>query len=95
MAKNLKIHSINFPFKTPWVEQKPTLATQRALFDLDVVVIRPYLLVGDKPGGPWEIDQGPFNRAKREMTAKIEDISRLLSQGGLQVVILDAFQELQ
>jgi hypothetical protein len=94
VAKTLKILSINFPFKTPWVEQEPTLATQRALFDFDVVVIRPYLLVGEKSGGPWEIDQGPFNRAKREMTAKIEDINRLLRQDGLLVVILDALQEL-
>ena len=93
MAKNLKILSINFPFKTPWVEQEPTLATQRALFDFDVVVIRPYLLVGDQSGGRWEINQGPFGRAKREMTAKIEDINRLLRQGGLLVVILDAYQE--
>ena len=94
MAKNLKVLSINFPFRTPWVEQEPTLATQRALFDFDVVVIRPYFLVGDKSGGPWEILQGPFSRAKREMTAKIEDIDRLLRQGGLLVVILGAYQEL-
>jgi len=32
------------------------------LFDFDVVVIRPYLLVGDKSGGPWEIDRGDSRR---------------------------------
>lgn len=95
MGRNLRILSINFPFRTPWVEQEPTLSTQRALFDLDVVVIRPYLLIPDKPGGPWQIDQSPFSYAKDAMRAKIEDINRLLHQGGLLVVILDAFQELQ
>jgi hypothetical protein len=95
MTKELKILSINFPFRTPWVVQERTLATPRALFDFDVVVIRPYLLVGLPQGGPFEVDRhGAFIRAQEEMTAKVGDIDRLLSQGGLLVVILDVFQHL-
>jgi hypothetical protein len=95
MGKDLKILSINFPFKVPWVIHEPSLATQRALFDFDVVVIRPYLLLGVRAGGPYEIERsGPFFQAKHEMTDKIDDVTRLLKQGGLLVVILDARQEL-
>jgi hypothetical protein len=95
MAKELKILSINFPFKTPWVVQEPTLATQRALFDFDVVVVRPYLQLGLPAGGPFEVDRhSAFSHARKEMTAKIGDLDRLLSQGGLLVVILDEVQEL-
>lgn len=95
MAKELKILSINFPFRTPWVVQEPTLATQRALFDFHVVVIRPYLLLGLPSGGPLDVDRhSPFAHARKEMTAKIGDIDRLLKQGGLLVVILDEVQEL-
>jgi len=95
MAKELKILSINFPFRTAWVVHQPTLATQRALFDFDVVVIRPYLLLGVRAGGPYEIERhSAFFQAKSEMTDKIDDISRLLKQGGLLVVILDLQQEL-
>jgi hypothetical protein len=75
--------------------REASLATERALFDFDVVVIRPYLLVGTRPGGPWAVESGPFHRAEREMTAKQEDLVRLLTQGGLLIVILDAVQELK
>jgi hypothetical protein len=93
VAKELKIISINFPFRTPWVVQEPTLATQRALFDFDVVVIRPYLLLRTPAGGPYEIERhSAFSQARNEMMDKIDDISRLLKQGGLLVVILDAVQ---
>jgi hypothetical protein len=95
MAQDLKILSINFPFRTAGVIQEPTLATKRALFDFDVVVIRPYLLLELPAGGPYEVDRyGSFNRVNNEMTAKIDDLSRLLSQGGLLIVILDVQQEL-
>jgi hypothetical protein len=95
MAKELKILSINFPFRTPWVVQEPTLATQRALFDFHVVVIRPYLQLGLPSGGPLEVDRhSAFAHARKEMAAKIGDIDRLLNQGGLLVVILDEVQEL-
>jgi hypothetical protein len=92
MAKDIKILSVNFPSKTPWVVQEPTLATPRALFDFDVVVIRPYLLHG-KPGGPWSIDQRAYSHGQSEMVGKHEDMIHLLRQGGLLVVVLDAIQE--
>src|SRR5690349_11193164 len=95
MGKDLKILSINFPFKAPWVVQEPSLATNRALFDFDVVVIRPYLLLGVRAGGAYEMERyGPFFQAKHEMTDKMDDLSRLLKQGGLLVVVLDSRQEL-
>jgi len=94
MAKELKILSINFPFKTPWVVQEPTLATQRALFDFHVVVIRPYLLLGLPSGGPLDVDRySAFTHARKEMAAKIGDIDRLLRQGGLLVIVLNEVQE--
>lgn len=95
MSQNLKILSINFPFTTSWVVQEPTLATSRALFDFDAVVIRPYALVGSKPAGQSSIESREYGRARNEVTGKIEDIRRLLYQGGLLVVILDAVQELK
>lgn len=77
MAQQLRILSINFPFKTPWVVNQPSLATQRALFDFDVVVIRPYLLSGEA-GGPWRSEGEAYHRMNREMTGKIEDSRALL-----------------
>jgi|SRR5271157_287199 len=93
MAKNLRIISINFPFKNPAVRQANSLATREALFDFDVVVIRPYLLAG-LPAGRLLVEWRVLQKAKHEMEAKREDLQRLLSQGGLLVVILDALQEL-
>ena len=92
MAKILRVISINFPFKTPWVVQEPGLATDRALFDFDVVVIRPYLLIGNRPAGQSNIESSEHSRARREVDGKDEDIVRLLRQGGLLVVILDSLQ---
>jgi hypothetical protein len=93
MPKDLKVLSINFPSKTPWVVQAATLATPLALFDSDVVVIRPYLLLGGRAGGPWMIEPESYQRVRREMTGKIEDTVRLLQKGGLLAVILDAVQQ--
>jgi hypothetical protein len=95
MPEKLKVLSINFPFRAPWVVQEATLATTRALFDFDVVVLRPYLLVSTRPVGKSSIESGDYNRARKEIYGKTEDISRLLQQGGLLVVILDALQELK
>jgi len=95
MLKELKILSINFPFRTPWIVQTETLATPRALFDFDVVIIRPYLLASQPSGGPWQIEYRAYHEALEEVRGKNEDISRLLRQGGLLVVILDEFQELK
>ena len=44
--KKLRVLSINFPFQDKSVEQVDDLSTERALFDFDVVVIRPYSLIG-------------------------------------------------
>jgi len=93
VARNLKILSVNFPFRNTGVVAEPSLATKRALFDFDVVVIRPYLLLGGPAGGPYELEHHrEFIRARNEIRAKMDDLSRLLSQGGLLVVILDAVQ---
>jgi len=93
MAKNLRYISINFPFTNPSVEQRDNLAIKEALFDFDVVVIRPYLLAGC-PAGRCSVRWNALQGAKHEMATKREDLARLLSQGGLLVVILDAVQEL-
>lgn len=95
MARKLRVISINFPFKAPWVVQEPTLATDRALFDFDVAVIRPYLLDTSKGAGKWEIGHSDYERYKGTISKKIGDITRLLKQGGLFVVIIDAKQELE
>ncbi len=95
MSQKLKILSINFPFRTPWVVNESNLATPRALFDFDVVVIRPYPLAGRSAGGPWSIGSDAYWRAHKEMEGKGEDIVRFLRQGGLLVVILDEVQELK
>jgi hypothetical protein len=95
MPARLEVLSINFPFKASWVAQGPTLATTRALFDFDVVVIRPYLLVGTRPAGRSTIESGDYSRAHKEVHGKVEDINRLLQQGGLLVVILDEVQDLK
>jgi hypothetical protein len=65
------------------------------LFDFDVVVIRPYLLVGNRPAGWSNIESHEYSQAIREVVGKAEDIGRLLQQGGLLVVILDALQALR
>ncbi len=94
MPQELKVISINFRFKAPWVVQEPTLATSRALFDFDVVVLRPYLLVGTRPPGKSSIESREYYRARNEIDGKVPDIRRLWYQGGLLVVILDVLQEL-
>jgi hypothetical protein len=95
MPAKLRILSINFPFRTSWVTNEPNLATPRALFDFDVVVIRPYLLADRPGGGPWVIESFAYARARKEIDGKGEDIARFLDQGGLLVVILNEAQELK
>ncbi len=92
MRRTLRVISINFPFKTPWVVQEPRLTTARAFFDFDVVVLRPYPLLGNRPGGVSNIESHEYSEASREVLGKSEDIVRLLQQGGLLVVILDVLQ---
>ena len=92
MPKEVKIISINFPFKTPWVVQEQSFATDRALFDFDVVIIRPYLLVPSNPAGTSSVESREYSVAEHEVSAKIPDIHRLLQNGGLLIVILDELQ---
>jgi hypothetical protein len=46
MAKALKVISINFQFEDRFVEYSHDLAIDEALFDFDIVGIRPFALVG-------------------------------------------------
>ena len=95
VSQKLKTLSINFPFRASWVANESTLATPKALFDFQVVVIRPYFLVETiRPGGPWSVESRIYRGARKEMDGKREDIGRFLHQGGLLVVILDEVQEL-
>lgn len=83
MAQRLKILSINFPFKNSEVVQQGKLSTPYALFDYDVVVIRPYIIP------PVDGIEWPAEKYQREMLGKIPEIETLLDQSGLLIVILD------
>ena len=73
--------------------------TDRALFDFDVVVVRPYSLLrrdstgrsGNEFGVEWRV----YATLKDEIQSKMADISRLLAQGGLLVVVLDTLEVLR
>jgi len=71
MAKNLRIISINFPFKNPSVQWAKDFAIKEALFDFDVVVMWPYLLAGS-PVGRFSVNWREFQSAKHEVTGKKE-----------------------
>jgi hypothetical protein len=94
--KPLRTISINFPFHDPSVVNVSNFSTDRALFDFEVVVVRPYSVIGSgKSGGEFSVEWRDYSRVKQEMARKIEDISRLLQGGGLLVVVLDAVQVLR
>jgi hypothetical protein len=90
MAKPISVLAINFPFKNPAVVQEDGLPTNRALFDFDVVVIRPHALRAAVHADPW----GTYQRLKGEFERKHEDLWRLLHDGKLLVVILDVVDSL-
>jgi hypothetical protein len=92
MARSLKILSINFPFRNEGVEQARSLAIDRALFDYDVVVIRPYALSRNTSRSGEESN---FSAVRAEITGKIKDLERLLVSGRLLIVILDAVDVLE
>ncbi len=92
MPKSLKTISINFPFKNPSVISEPRLSTDRALFDFDLVVVRPYSFHSSGPGGRYQVEWRQYSEIKSEMQGKIADINRLLDQGGLLVVVLDVVE---
>lgn len=100
MAKpSLSTISINFPFQLASVVSEPDFSTSRALFNFDVVVVRPYALVkqtySGRSDGEFEVRWSDYAAAKAEVESKIEDIARFLDQGGLLVVVLDALQVLR
>jgi hypothetical protein len=92
MARALKILSINFPFRNQEVAQVADLAIDRALFDYDVVVIRPYTLSRNTSRSGEESN---FAAVRAELTGKIKDLERLLVSGGLLIVILAAVDVLR
>ncbi len=92
IARALRVISIAFPMSTPSVVNESTLATQRALFDFDVVVVRPYRLSRSSRGRD---DGTDYASAKAEMTNKAADFAHLLDQGGVLVVILDTLDIIQ
>jgi hypothetical protein len=85
MTKIPKTISVGFPFKNGSVVNEPRLSTNRALFDFEVVVIRPYPNMASILTGVSE-----YNLVKAEVEGKREDLNRLLAAGGLLIVILSA-----
>jgi hypothetical protein len=93
VAKPLRVLSINFPFATKGIDNVDTLATPKALFDFDVVVLRPHpLLPSEERGMEWKVEADDFGRAERLVQSKKEEFLRFLAVGGLLVVILDSLE---
>jgi hypothetical protein len=91
MARPLRVISINFPMSSASVVNEQSLKTDYALFDFDVVVIRPYSFRRTKEGTYSGAD---LTAAESEIKLKKPDLVRLLDQGGLMVVILDKVEKL-
>src|SRR5882762_5462801 len=83
MTKKLRVIAINKSFSTSGIDQTP-LDSDRALFDCDVVVIRPQMF--PRPYGSKDV----LNHLRSVMYTKKRELDRLLEQGGVLVVILDA-----
>ena len=83
MSKQLKVISINFPFLSTEVVEEDTLATDRALFDFDVVVIRPHRFSQAMQ------DYSTYSYFESLMSKKKTELDRLFAQGGVLVVLLD------
>jgi hypothetical protein len=94
MAKVPKTISINFPFKNPSVVSQADFSTQRALFDFEVAVVRPYAIRPPTPNppGPLRVQFNRYAQVKEEIGGRNEDIMRLLGEGGLLVVVLDVIE---
>jgi len=82
MKKKLRVISINFPFADGSVVHTP-LDSDRALFDFDVVVIRP-----PEFSGPWH-DLAIYEHLRSVMATKKRELDSLFLQGGVLVVFLD------
>jgi hypothetical protein len=83
MRKQLRTISINFPFESQGVVVVDTLATKRAFFDFDVVVIRPPQF------NQVQSTYAEYEWLESVMSTKKGELMRLFGQGGLLVVILD------
>jgi len=83
MSKQLKVMSINFPFQDQNVVHEDHLGTERALFDFDVVVIRPTQFEGFRPDN-FQLEQS----IEAVMHTKASELSRLWAQGGVLVVVI-------
>ena len=90
MVRSIGILSINFPFRNPDVTCDTELASSRALFDFDVVVIRPSALPA-KAADLWS----KFSSLEGMFQTKRTEIFRLLRVGGVLVVVLDAVSVIQ
>jgi hypothetical protein len=93
VPKPLRVISINFPFTMQGVVNEDTLATSLALFDFEVVVVRPHaLLPSDVKGNNRRVEWDGFKSAQRLTVAKTDELERFLASGGLLVVILDTLE---
>ena len=98
MSKPLKVISINFGFQGASVVCESGLDTQRSLFDFDVVVVRPHSLrpficeSSYTAEGKYYLGQGDYYRSVGVVSGKTRDLARLLAQGGVLVIILDAIE---
>jgi len=91
MTNQLKVLSVNFPFKDRSVKQIPDFNTALAFFDFDVVVIRPFSPFGNVARST-KIDWPEFVELKNFINSKNDDFYRLLANGGVLVLILDVLQ---
>jgi hypothetical protein len=82
MNKKLRVASINFPFSEHTVDYL-ALDSDRALFDFDVVVIRP------SEFGGIEGKRSTYEHLNSVMQMKRKELKILLAQGGILVIIID------
>ncbi len=85
MGKKLRVISINFQFADASVEHA-SLSSDMALFDFDVVVIRPQRFEGWAQYSDWTA----CRHLKSIMSTKKGELDSLFRQGGVLVVFLDA-----
>lgn len=82
MSKKLRVISINFQFADKSVVHA-SLDSDRALFDFDVVVIRPLRFNVSR------IDSRTCEHLQSVMATKKGELASFFSQGGVLVVFLD------
>src|ERR1035437_9494787 len=82
MSKRLRVLSLGFAFADGSVVCD-SLETERALFDFDVVAVRPPRLEDTN-------NLGYFQRLSSLMKTKRRELDSLFAQGGILIVFLDA-----